>query len=305
MAEELPLKGVVTLEVSDEEMSRVARLLSGDVTANVATPDLASGGGSAIAPGAGEASVVGVELAALTSAINRLIAVLPVAVRSIGATLGGPGSRAPSNLPTLPGQPTRPSPGQPLGLVAALWADLKRAVSGLGRTIVPNTSGIVGARVGGLVGSVTSAPLPVKAAALAAGAFVATPLLAGLFGRLSQGRLDRLVGSASEFSPQLATIGVLRQQGEIQRAQIRGAIAGQSGIGLQAETNKLLANLTTIVSPITGAVNDVLRFLTSILNAILGPVAKLLRQLVGAQTNPAPALFDRLIQELGGSKVFP
>lgn len=305
MAEELPLKGVVTLEISDEEMSRVARVLSGEATAATATPERPSGGGSAIVPSSGEATVVGVELAALTSAINRLIAVLPVAARSIGANLGVPGSRAPSSVPALPGQPVRGSTGQPMGLVAALGADLKRAVSGLGRTIAPNTSGIVGARVGGLVGSVTSAPLPVKAAALAAGAFVASPLLAGLLGRVSQGRLDRLVGSASEFSPQLATIGVLRQQGEIERAQIRGAIAGQSGIGLQAETNKLLANLTTIVSPIVAAVNDVLRFLTSILNAILGPIAKALRLLVGAQTNTAPMLFDRLIQELGGSKVFP
>ena len=305
MAEELPLKGVVTLEVSEEEINRLSRAIGG--AGAEATASLVPARGAPAGGGAGESPemVAGLQadLQALTGAINRLIAVLPVAARVFVPGSGAGGARPGGLSPVSPFVPQRGErSGETRGLFASIGADIRRAVSGIGRSVAPGTSQYVASRAGAIGSAFAAAPLPVKAIAAAAVAVGATPLLAGLLGGIAQRRLNRLVGEGSEFSPQLTAINLLREQGQIRRAQIRGEIAGPSGIALQRETNRLLEIVTTIMAPISAGVNSVLAVLTRVLNFLLGPLERLIKLLTGANANATTqGLFNRMVAELGGT----
>lgn len=304
MAEELPLKGVVTLEVSEEEINRLSRAIGG--AGAEATASLVPARGAPAGGGAGESPevVAGLQadLQALAGAVNRLIAVLPVAARVFVPGSGAGGAR-PGGAPLSPFVPQRGErPGETRGLFASIGADIRRAVAGIGRSVAPGTSQYLTSRAGAVGSAFAAAPLPVKAIAAAAVAVGATPLLAGLLGGIAQRRLNRLVGEGSEFSPQLTAINLLREQGQIRRAQIRGEIAGPSGIALQRETNRLLEIVTTIMAPINAGVNSVLAVLTRVLNFLLGPLERLIKLLTGANANATTqGLFNRMVAELGGT----
>lgn len=241
---EMPLVGVITLEVSDEEINRIAERLSRAVTTEVQVPQVQGSG----AP-QGEGSTPQTQSdRGLLDAIRQALLGKSGADRSIVDAINAGKGRPGRILPGLPVERASPTVITPPAPTPSTPATTPRTAPTPGAPTVPPVAPRAAAA------ALTS---PLGIAAMAVAVPLITAAVAKAFMGMSDRSLAKSVGEGAEFSGQLTAVNVIRQQGVIQRAQVRGSILGDSAIRLQRESDETRMLWTQITAPIRGQLNNI------------------------------------------------